>query len=376
MKLRKTMTGCLLVLSLLLSACRAGEDQSAKGMLDGSDQKFLLKSVTELQKVAQLTGKDSINGTDQYAVFGTDLGSMIQADDKNYFVFGDTFGERSDGSTGAGGSYWRSNTMAYSTDKDPSDGITFDGMITDEIGLAKELLPSKKIDFDEMTKIPTHGVYANGSLYLYYMSVNHWGDPGQWDANYGSVAKSTDDGQNWTLMDGLKWPGDSDFIQVSPYKVPNGEGGSDIYFWCIPSGRFGGVKLMKVNEASIEKMSEYDYFAGVDKEGEPIWSKDPADSELVVDDTAGELSVIWNPYLENWIMTYLKEGQGVVIREGQTPWGPWSDPIELVSSTEYPGLYGPYMNPQYMADDGKTIYFALSLWEPYNVFWFKAALNK
>ena len=29
----------------------------------------------------------------------------------------------------------------------------------------------------------------------------------------------------------------------------------------------------------------------------------------VVDDTAGELSVVWNAYLERWLMTYLKEGR-------------------------------------------------------------------
>ncbi|MBD2867388.1 DUF4185 domain-containing protein [Paenibacillus sp. IB182493] len=360
---------------MLLSACGTGDD-AAKQMLDGKDKEFRLKSISGLQQVAQLTGKESANATDQYAVNGTDLGSMIQADDKTYFVFGDTFGERSDGQTGAGGSYWRSNVLAHSTDQDPSDGITFDGMITDEIGLAKELLPSKKIDFDEMTKIPTHGVYANGSLYLYYMSVNHWGDPGKWDANYSGVAKSTDGGQNWMLLDELKWPADSHFIQVSPYKVPRSDGGSDIYFWGIPSGRFGGVKLMKVDEASIEKPGEYVYYAGTDDSGKSVWSKDIAESALVVDDTVGELSVVWNPYLESWIMTYLKEGEGIVLREGKTPWGPWSETTMLVPASEYPGLYGPYMNPQYMEDDGRTIYFTLSLWEPYNVFWFKATLNK
>lgn len=144
MKLRKAMTASLMIVCLLLVSCRNGDAQIADRMLDGSNKAFRLKSVTGLQQVAQLTGKESMNGTDRYAVSGTDLGSMFQAGDRTYFVFGDTFGDRSDGSTGAGGSFWRSNTLAYSTDIDPSDGITFDGMITDEIGLAKELLPSKK----------------------------------------------------------------------------------------------------------------------------------------------------------------------------------------------------------------------------------------
>jgi hypothetical protein len=345
-------------------------------MLDAKSKEFVLKGITDLQQVAQLTGADSTNKTDRYSVYGTDLGSMINAGDRTYFVFGDTFGERPPDMTGGGGSFWRSNTIAYTTDKNPADGITFDGMISDELGLAKELLPSAKVDYDEMTKIPTHGLYANGALYLYYMSVNHWGDPGKWDANYASAAKSTDQGQNWTLIDNLKWPGDSNFIQVSPYKVQIDDKISDIYFWCIPSGRFGGVQLMKVSEANVENPAGYQYFTGLDDDGSPVWGADMAKAKTVVEDSVGELSVVWNPYLERWLMTYLTEGRGVVIREGLTPWGPWGESIDLVKAAEHPGLYAPFMNDKFIGDEGKTIYFTLSLWDPYNVFWFKASLHK
>ena len=345
-------------------------------MLDAKGKDFVLTGVSGLTRVSQLTGADSPNKTDKYGVYGTDLGSMINDGDRTYFVFGDTFGERPEGMTGGGGSLWRSNALAYATDGDPADGISFDGMIVDEIGLAKELLPSAKVDFEEMTKIPTHGLAANGALYLYYMSVNHWGDPGKWDANYASLAKSTDEGQNWTLLDEVKWPGNGNFVQVSPYKVEAGEGKTDVYLWAIPSGRFGGVQLMKVAEENVENLAEYRYFAGTDDKGAPVWSEDPGQAKTVVDDSVGELSVVWNPYLERWLMTYLNEGNGVVIREGLAPWGPWGDKIELVSPAEYPGLYAPFMNDRYTADGGKSIYFALSLWDPYNVFWFKATLEK
>ncbi|MBB6732005.1 DUF4185 domain-containing protein [Cohnella sp. CBP 2801] len=362
-------------LALLLAGCSGGGGK-VNPQLDAEGKSFVLKGVSAAEKVSQITGADSPNKTDRFAVYGTDLGSMINDGDKTYFVFGDTFGERAADQIGGGGSFWRSNTIGYTTDSNPADGIALDGMIADDIGLAKELLPSKKVDYDEMTKIPTYGIAANGALYLYYMSVNHWGDPGKWDANYASVAKSTDGGQNWTLLDGVKWPGDSNFIQVSPYKVQTGEDQADIYFWCIPSGRFGGVQLMKVAESDIEKADAYRYFAGIDAKGQPIWSADLAQAKTVVDDTVGELSVVWNPYLERWLMTYLKEGDGVVIREGLAPWGPWGDPIDLVTAGEQPGLYAPFMNERYTEDGGRTIYFTLSLWDPYNVYWFKTSLEK
>ncbi|TLS49521.1 DUF4185 domain-containing protein [Paenibacillus antri] len=378
MKLRRAWA-CALAFGVAAgtaAACGTGERGTTEKMLEPDGSAFVLESVAGLEQVALLTGADGMNRTDGYAVYGTDLGSMFNVGDTTYFVFGDTFGERPPDMTGGGGSFWRSNAMAYSTDADPSDGIAFDGMIVDDIGLAKELLPSVKRDFEEITKIPTHGLYANDTMYLYYMSVNHWGEPGHWDANYAGVAKSADEGQTWTVLDDVKWPGDSGFIQVSPYRIQEGDGEADIYFWGVPSGRFGGVKLMKAKESRIESLDGYAYFAGTDDDGKPIWSSEPKEAATVVDDTVGELSVVWNPYLERWLMTYLREGQGVVIREGAAPWGPWGEPIVLVDKDEYPGLYGPYMNPRYTENDGKTIYFALSLWDPYNVFWFKADLEK
>ena len=30
----------------------------------------------------------------------------------------------------------------------------------------------------------------------------------------------------------------------------------------------------------------------------------------------------------------------------------------------------------YVSDDGRRIYFTLSLWDPYNVFWFSADLDR
>src|SRR5690606_23706290 len=117
-------------------------------------------------------------------------------------------------------------------------------------------------------------------------------------------------------------------------------------------------------------------FTGVNENGSPLWGGDSTQAGIVVDDTVGELSVVWNEYLDRWIMTYLKEGTGVVMREGTTPWGPWGDAIEIVSATDVPGLYAPYMSEAFTEDGGKTIYFTLSIWDPYNVFWYKAELEK
>jgi hypothetical protein len=331
--------------------------------------------VSGVEQLGQVTGADSPAKTDQYGVYGTDLGSMFQADGKTWFVFGDTFGEREAGMTGGGGSFWRSNTLGYTTDTDPSDGITLDGMIVDDLGLATELLPSKKVDNDEMTVIPTHGFAANGAMYIHWMSVRHWGVPGEWEVNDAGLAKSTDHGQTWKVLDEPRWDGDSNFVQVSPFHVT--ENGADwLYFWGITHGRFAGAALAKVEASKVEDPAAWRYFTKADAAGTPQWSDSPDDAALVVDDTVGELSVVWNDYLDRWIMTYLREGDGVVIREGINPWGPWGDPITVVGAGDVPGPYAPFMAPNYTSDGGRTIYFALSIWDPYNVFWYKAELTK
>lgn len=345
-----------------------------------ADKPFVLAGIEAVTEIAQLTGPDAINDTETAAVAGTDLGSMANLGDRTYFFFGDTFGQRDPDSIGGQGGIWRSNVSAYTTDDDPTDGITFDGWApADDLGWAGALVEGAHDANDgtgEVTKIPTYGFAIGETLYIWYMSVNFWGKPGAWDANYAGLAKSTDAGETWAALDVPRWPGDSNFVQVATAHVTE-DGADYVYFWGIPAGRFGGVQLMRVpaTAEAVEDATAYTYFAGVDGDSAPRWSRAADDAETIVDPTVGELSVMWSTYLERWIMTYSDAGNAY-IREGITPWGPWGEPIELVSGADYPGLYSPYLNPRYVTEDGRRIHFALSLWGPYNVFWFSADLEK
>lgn len=362
-------------LVLPLAACSAPGPVAVDS---DQDKPFVLEGVSDLTQIAQLTGPGSINDTEAAAVAGTDLGSMANVGDRTYFFFGDTFGERDPDSIGGQGGIWRSNVSAWTTDADPSDGISFDGWAPeDELGWAQALVEGEHDPNDgkgEVTKIPTHGFAVGETLYISYMSVNHWGEPGAWEANHARLAKSTDQGRTWTPLASPEWPGDSNFIQVAPVHVED-EGEPYLYFWTIPAGRFGGVTLMRVpaTEEAVEDQSAYTYFAGTETDGTPIWDADMDAAEVVVEGTIGELSVMWSAYLGRWLMTY-SDGGDAYIREGVTPWGPWGEPILLASGGEYPGLYSPYMNPRYVAEGGKRIYFTMSLWDPYNVFWFSVDL--
>ncbi|MFO7882268.1 MAG: DUF4185 domain-containing protein [Kosmotogaceae bacterium] len=247
---------------------------------------------------------------------------------------------------------------------------------------AKELISETK---GNVTAIPTNGVSINGNYYLHFMMVKKWGDPGKWDTSFSGLAVSTNGGYNWKKLDTVTWSSDSNFAQVGIAKasqwdeIPKNSGVSenDILFWGIPSGRFGGAKLMKVNKDEIENLAAFLYFSGLDKDGDPVWSKEESEAVEIIVPPVGECSAIYNHYLEKWIFTYLnEESHDLEIRESDYPWGPWSEPIQLVSSREYSGLYGAYMNPLFVENEGEYIYFTMSLWVPYNVYLMKVRLVK
>jgi hypothetical protein len=344
-----------------------------------TDRPFVVTGVEDVTQVAQLTGPGAINDTEAVAVAGTDLGSMVEAGDRTLFVFGDTFGTREPDAFGGEGGNWRSNALAWSTDDDPSDGITFDSWVTDDIGLALEVAPGNKDPNDgsgEVTKIPTYGFAVEDALYLWYMSVARWGEPGQWDADHAGLVRSTDDGVSWEVLEAPQWPGDSNFVQVAAAEVVD-DGESYLYLWGIPSGRFGGVQLARVpaTRDAVEDIGAYTFFAGTADDGEPRWSQELSDAVTVLDRAVGELSVLFHEQTERWLLTTMLDNGDAVLLEGLTPWGPWSDPHTLTTQDETPGLYAPYTSPRYVSEDGRTLYFTLSIWGPYNVFWYSARLD-
>lgn len=360
---------CVLLALLICLPCTAlaGEDAvwSLPNKVDSLTEGLIL---TKVSKVSQITGEDSPNKTlSRFNVWGTDLGSMTELDGKVYLFGGDTF-------SSANSEGWRSNVLFIIEDDDPSDGLTITDAVKDKWGSAKELLPSVKRDNFQMTVIPTDVFTIGSNLYCIYMSVKHWNEQGgSWVCDYSGLAKSTDAGQTWQKLS-LHWPGESNFIQTAHCLVDD-----TLYLWGIPAGRYGGVALMKVDPAQVEDYEAYSYFAGTDDAGNPQWVQGSAGVEqakVIIEAPVGEISVIYNEYLGNFIMTYLHEGgKGVVMREGVTPWGEWSEEYVLATPAQYPSLYGGYMCPKYVEDGGKTFYFAMSQFFPvYNIMWMKAVL--
>jgi hypothetical protein len=340
-----------------LGVCAAGLSASAP----------VLQSVTGLSRVARLAGQNTINNTDtRWNVAGTDLGHMFDMGDRLYMVFGDTFGQGFVAPPGAGASPdWRTNVMAVTTDRDPSDGLTFDSMFTDRPDHAREIISPRR-DLGDVTNIPTNGIAVGTRMYLHYMAVSQWKEAGAWDLRVAGLAYSANQGQTWTKL-AWTWPSDTNFGQVAFVRD-----GGFVYLFGIPGGRNGGVCVARVPEDKVTTQDAYRYYAGK-ANGEPVWSTDEKAAVQVVAPPVGELSVMWNGYLGRWIMMYLGT-PGIVIREAPSLLGLWSAPKTVVPAFLYPGLYAPYMHPWLTENNGETIYFTMSEWGTYTVSLMKVKL--
>lgn len=227
----------------------------------------------------------------------------------------------------------------------------------------------------EITKIPTYGFATQGHLFLAFMSVHHWGDPGKWNVNYSSFAMSSNAGKTWkTESRTVSWGARSNFAQLAVTPDPSGK---YLLFYGIPGGRFGSVKLMRAPTTwrGVLTPHAYQYFTGTDSAGKISWSGSSTHAVVVAAAPVGELSVIYDSSLKHWLMTYLQGGGDLVIRSAVHYWGPWSQPATLATQSQFPGLYGAFMNSHFVSNQGRTVYFVMSQWGPYAVFWVRATLK-
>ncbi|WP_203581433.1 DUF4185 domain-containing protein [Microbacterium hibisci] len=316
--------------------------------------------------VAKMTGPKSTSATGtRWRVTGTDLGIMWDNGQGEILTaFGDTFGDWS--GPGGGGGDWRSNVLLRSSDTDLSDGMAFDSAVEDAPGHAGEIIPSLKINGQEMTTIPTAGIAVGSRQYLAFMSVRQWGEPGKWDTNFSRIAFSDDNGETWNSTDGPQWTNTADGqhpFQMVAFDRHDGW----VYMFGTPNGRFGAAHVARVPEAQVLDKAAYTYWNG------STWGADETAAAPIVPPNVAELSVQYSDYTGGWLMTYLDENLDLVLRTASSPEGPWSDRQRLASFADFPGLYGGYMHP--WSEDGE-LYLALSQWEPYNVYLLRAEIDE
>ena len=316
-----------------------------------------LASISGVHVVTQLSGEYSINSTrSTWNVATADLGIMCLHNGKLYFFFGDTLG-------GAHGKDWLySNVAAFTSDLDYTDGISFEGYLTDDKGRVKPVTQGVfQVNVEagyEYTRIPTGAISLNGNLYMNFMSVAQWlGD--DWICNFGGIMKSADDGETWTELD-VRWPGDIKFCQNAP--VYNEKGGF-VYVVGITGGRYNIARMMRVPAEQYEDFDAYEYLVGYDSDNSPIWQSgtDGLYSDFaLIDEHVWEPCIMYSDYLGEWIITH-KNAAGLRMFTAKEACGPY----ELTAVIPYPhdnsaGYYGVFMNPFLSREGGQKLAFLMS----------------
>ena len=285
------------------------------------------------------------------------------------------------------------------------------------------LLGNPQFFGSEVTIIPTAGVSVPGAgvngatrQYMNVMSVRQWGPAGMWTTNYSAIAYSDDNGENWVIDEDTirsagflrTWghpyvAGNENFQQGAFVRPPEGSPDAEagyIYSFGTPAGRFGPAYVSRVNEDQIQNLSAYEYWDGQGwvrddpSAAVPVFAGEPSPFSdlislannllglfgvpvIIPSGDASEMSVQYNEYLDQYVVLYSDGSANVVMRTAPRPEGPWSEPITLATSTEYPGLYAPMIHPWsstgYLLDDNgnpedpKYLYWNLSQWDQYNV---------
>ena len=363
------------------------------------------------------------NNTAWANVYGTDLGIMWfnPVNGMTQLAFGDTFS----GANMTGD--WRSNVLLLSNDTNLTDGLTLLNT-----GPAYQFIPAApgQVFFigSEVTNIPTSAVYANNNNYVSYMSVKSWDTPGRWTTNYSAISQYDPKTDKWVLQkqtvraagyfrsSTMYQAGDQNFQQMAYVVQPESEVAPGqtryVYAFGTPAGRAGSAYLSRVPENAVTDLKQYQYWDGnawVSNQAKaaPVlgdsthsgglfgWAIDLAnDPNVLGGSLAGftgaktggnvsEMSVQYNEYLDKYVVLYGNGANNVILRTADDPTGPWSDPVTIATSVQYPGLYAPMIHPLsgtgQLTDgtkpDVSNLYWNMSLWGNYNVVLMKTDLS-
>lgn len=330
-----------------------------------------------VEKVAALTGPNAPSDMVTPDVCGTDIGTMAELDGRIFFAFGDTFGH-SGTACPRFGPNWRSNVLAHSRDLDAADGIAIDGWLSSLDGKAIAVTegahqPAFTGTDGEQTRIPTAMVAVGDRLHLHYMSVHGFAARGgEWSCNFSRFLHSDDGGQTWREAEANLGGPDSRFnmLALSNAAGPGNEDAAFVYAIGTACGRFGAAYAARVPAESLLDPAAWEYFDG------HAWSPSQDKAVAVIPPIAGEGSLVFNAGLGKWMYTTLnQDAEAIQLHFADRPWGPWGDTLDLVSGREYAQIYGAYLTPSLISEDGRSFYFVMSQFGPYNAYVMRAQLT-
>ncbi len=269
-----------------------------------------------------------------------DGGNPIQYPNGTIWTFGDTF--LKDG--------FRTNTLLNIGKK---GSIKY---LTDSTGVAKIMIPLQAPEnLDEHRIWPASGIYVNEHLYVFYELV--FLDDKKLDRdsvkNIGLV-RSTNSWQEWDRVEiENKFP-----FSSPPHSIIHDEKNGSLYLYFVDRGigLDSNVNIFRVNAEDIEDPTKY-VMVG----------------ESIIKDVYGQVSVVWNEYLQKYLMCHIgnlfSDARSVYVRTSDSPLGPFSEPVLIYNKPGEIGegfkgmFYCPYLHPELFRSNGQIIYFTYCVHE-------------
>jgi hypothetical protein len=222
---------------------------------------------------------------------------------------------------------------------------------------------------------PSAIISVDGTLYVWINMQND--EPPDYQ-----LAWSDDFGKTWQLSDWV-FPKSGDFF---PGKFLNAgkdnSAAQDDYVysygakWIFTQGPENNIYLIRMPKDEIKDRDAYEFFTGLDEQGNPTWSPEVNQRQPIFTDPNGvgnksQASVSYVPGLDRYLLTvpHRPPSQSITAGAGQLgvfdaprPWGPWTtvayyDDWIGAGTGEALGYYFP---GKWMSEDGLTLWMVFS----------------
>jgi Domain of unknown function (DUF4185) len=210
----------------------------------------------------------------------------------------------------------------------------------------------------------------------------------------GKVGKSTDRGKTWRFKGGKGSFQDSDWtfeepggVFADPALLQFGRDYHDArdgyvygYSERVRNVAQTDIVMFRVPKDRLMDRTAYEFFAGFDGTGAPVWTSLINKMKPVFSDPNGVawgVQVMYHPRLKRYLMTVRPEDNGSAwgIFDAPEPWGPWTTVAYYSKWLDASRKIMYVFNPKWISSDGRTMYmiFSGSEHDAFNVI--KATLN-
>ena len=208
----------------------------------------------------------------------------------------------------------------------------------------------------------------DGVLYMWIRNVDENGKESQlaWSSDYGKSWDYPD----WKFISGFGYP---TFLNFSK----DYQEAKDNYVYIYSHNEIDAYKpadqmiLARVDKDKILDRKSYEFFETLDKEGNPVWSKDINDRGAVFTHPAMcyRSGITYNYGLKRYLWCQIHPGSnhpqgsrfqgGFGVYEAPEPWGPWNTVYYTKNWDIGPGETSSFPS-KWMSKDGKTCYLLFS----------------